>query len=924
MAPIDNILKNIAAAQQLSQANQSLRIVAVVSGSDMEQQNWQRRFACYAPYFFNRDGSTLFVSLQEKLGEKTRQGNFLGTLLAYRRLEEEARHHGMCLRDHVVLLGMIFGRGERMSPFTQLEGNCKSAIATTSIGTVLPQQYLTAIEEALWYFVPVATYLEKGGFRGILDKWGDETEIASVDLTVIPEEKTFASYDAVKVVSVVKITEELARNKDWVVFDESHNIVAQIARQPMTDLIGRLNKFGIGQADDGNYYAGVSLGPAALSYDVLDIAAAIFQDEISDRNACVDFDPFLWLAIAMDEDPRPWESLVSADKKLQELVRLVPSFFSKIQLLKRRFQQQYGRKLNMKILDLGSHVYWADIGQHSAMREKYLAVKAADHQGLIARRLDRIPEARDQHGNIVLNSRVSSQVTITDSVIVNSRITGTGTIQGSVIKDSLVHNPEMKDAFVILSARLGNKTVLGTHSGLYKSIGREEIVLGSGSRSGTILTAADGPCHIRVEEKTDLKAKVNYEEALPGNQHSFAGLYAKMTGVSAQELALRRSNRLKGLLTEAFGHGMPLPIKAYQEPKIWGVAGIGEYWFGSSSAGKSAPVFLPGEKLAIADILSHCQEAQLAASDTLPLVKILTPARWLSIQFHDTKQELWVVTAVNNACAGKEARVILGFSPTVLSRYGSDTPRYYVAILQQYGKELNILLDLLLAKGCQELLAATHDIAVVAAKVQDEDPAIARHLQTWQELRRQVDAFYHYLPVREGDVIPIPAGTLHSLGPGVEVVEPQIPGPSLPLDDGATYPVRYYFPGYPRETGQKELALARTGELKTTTGHKILPHVTSPRANVEVEDFSDIFEGSGLTVHRLAMDKNTSYGVTGNRTVHMLSTVTGQAGIETDTGYYDIPPVCPDGEMLLLPAGLPNYSLKATSQAQILDIFYLD
>ncbi len=60
----------------------------------------------------------------------------------------------------------------------------------------------------------------------------------------------------------------------------------------------------------------------------------------------------------------------------------------------------------------------------------------------------------------------------------------------------------------------------------------------------------------------------------------------------------------------------------------------------------------------------------------------------------------------------------------------------------------------------------------------------------------------------------MPSGTLHAMGPGVYVIEPQISGPTQSLEDGTTYPVRYYFPGYQREGALKSLDIDRVGEMK--------------------------------------------------------------------------------------------------------------
>jgi hypothetical protein len=217
---------------------------------------------------------------------------------------------------------MLFGRGERMSPITQAKGCRKPGIEVTPANIEIRgvKKALTAIEEALFDFIPVAKYLEKRKFRGILDKWSDETEIASIDLTKDPGAgESLADHDIIKTISVMEITDELARQKDWVFFDEEGKIVPQLFHNDKKILIEQLKKLGIKSYEDGKYYAGISLGPVAVSYDVLDIASNVFANEIEEEGVYFDFDSYLLMAFAMEDDDAGWKSAVRADKGLCKL-----------------------------------------------------------------------------------------------------------------------------------------------------------------------------------------------------------------------------------------------------------------------------------------------------------------------------------------------------------------------------------------------------------------------------------------------------------------------------------------------------------------------------------------------------------------------------------------------------------------------------
>jgi len=1576
------VLDNIGFA---TSAGEKVKIAVVVSGSEVDQENWQERLDRTSSNVFNPDGSSLVLSLQEKIGDKTREGNFLGTLLAYRHIKKAADKAGIPYKDYVTMIGMLFGRGERMSPITQAEGDRKPAISVTPATMEIKgrEGSLAAIEEALLYFTPVVQYLEKRGFRGVLDKWGDETEIASIDLTRGPGEgESLAQQDVMKVISVLKlddITDPQAVEKDWVIFDEDGNMLAQVSRNKngadalRKDLKAKMGEFGI-DLD----YVGISLGPVAVSYDVLDIASEVFAEEIEKEGIYFDFDPYFLMALAMEDDPAKWDAAVKADKGLQKLVDMVSGFFGKVQNIKKIFREKHGRDLNLKILDLGGNVYWADIGQHSAMREKYLALNDKGARGVIARKVANIPGVRDENGNIIVDSEISPDVKVKDSVIVNSKITGKGTITGSVIMDSELDNVKITDAFAVRSARLGN-TVLEKKCGIYNSLGVNDLTLKTiekiedgetktyGMRHISVLTSK-GKIDMEVAENTDLRDKKNtYNVPIFGNDISFEDAYNEMFGVSMEELERRRTeelaklNRIKektkkfeqlsfgtsglrdtvenmtdmecyinargfirslidrGLLEKkdtisiagdlrsstprimnavakavedegktggyelkldfcgfipsptaalrgrtkgsisimvtgshipfnmngvkfykksgeevlkgldertilegvagvrkeeyarsweeslfdekgmfksspeydltanqseteeqyvnrylnafpkdalagvevvlyehsAVGNdilkkiyerlgakviavgksekfiaidtekitptlkdilekysnpvtlseeltserewtiqmitkrpfavtftdgdkdrpgladengnfltgdklgllvakllrptfaaipvssnkgvveelrkmgikvvltkiGSPHVIKAmndelavnpdakalgweanggfllgstfaipgggeltrfatrdavlplvsaiylsknpgkilgkkgpmkmselidteiphiynyasvydkfqerfktdratalatmraivpalapklnddkvvaidfdegtaerriekeingekvltfetekvkiddlykkddpdlkewyrvkeklgevftseagfaevksvnildgvqvtfrngeishlrpsgnapefrnyamaagqeraeeivavgvediipvladevwaarahktveraltpgiytvrtmppkdtpadrvlyailqrrepvgvlpYKQPKVWGVNGIGEYWYGAEIGEKSSVAKVGEDAVPMAELMQYAPEEILGEAVTrnfgerLPLVKILTPKDRLSLQFHDAKNELWIVTGIDKSLAGKTPSIIVGFSQKAVDKYGRDVTKEYGKALENYGEKLNKLIDLLETRGYKDLLGETRNVVVAAQRVMGKEHDIKEALGQLYSARGQLESFYNYRAVKVGDVVPVPAGTLHALTAGIEVVEPQIAGPTQSLEDGATYPVRYYFPGYQRPGAQKKLDIDRVGEMNPAVVRESEPEIIAEG----VERLPGMFERKGLEVHRITLEKGRELKVPESTSFHTLVTVKGKARVIIGEKTYDIPKASPGGEMLIIPATVASYKIIADEPSQVIDTF---
>ena len=539
----NTILKNIRLAKYLPQKNNSLRIVIVVSGSDIDRLEWEERFRKTGSLIFNNDGSTRIFSFQEKIGTKTREGNFFGTLLAYRNLKESAEKEGINYLATVPLLGMLFGRGERISPFTQIEGNRKPAIRVGSFpnysgeGTL----HMTALEEALLYFSPVAIFLEQRGFRGILDKWGDETEIASIDLGSNPQAKNeLGDIDVLKFVSTHEITFELASQKDWVIFDSQNNVFKMLSRDSKSNLEQKI-EFSINQAQNKQMLkTGVSLGPVAVSYKFLDIALAVFEKEIVKENIFLDFDPYFLMALAFEGNKNDWERNLIEDSLYQSIREMIPDFFDKILLLKSSFESTYNRKLNFKVFDMGESVYWADIGQHNMMREKYMLLNKNTDEGIIGRIIEDLPDKTDSNGNIIVHSQVSRHVVVKNSVIVNSYVTGEGFITESVIKDSVINSPAITRAFAVLSYRPFGGTILEENSGIYRSIGLKPLTLGSYMRQGTILFE-NKQIELSVREDTDLRdKKTTYDVSILNNPISFNEAYSLMSAVSMNDLDIRR------------------------------------------------------------------------------------------------------------------------------------------------------------------------------------------------------------------------------------------------------------------------------------------------------------------------------------------------------------------------------------------------
>ncbi len=363
------------------------------------------------------------------------------------------------------------------------------------------------------------------------------------------------------------------------------------------------------------------------------------------------------------------------------------------------------------------------------------------------------------------------------------------------------------------------------------------------------------------------------------------------------------------MVTNVIIDGTPLPLIPHAESKPWGgdpkkgissfvpvkTGLIGEYWLSSTETGKSSQVLLPGREtpLLLSEVIRENPEAMLgrrvaAKYGTTPLlVKCLTPGQQsrisdLSRQVHDTKNELWVVARV----IAPQPQIVLGFNPEKLALFRAGGRIDRGAFLEAYAKTLacfGLVLrqanDALIKAGLEESLRKTGNTSVLLETLVNTENA--REWCSWLErlatAEGDIDAFYNYLPVSVGQIIQVPAGTVHALMRGVEVIEPQIGGRTLPLEDGARYPVRYSH------------GVDARGHLVSIENHEVneifraisLDAPSSPAMmapNVELGRFP------GLEVSSIALSGNGDLEVDTKGEYHILTLLSGKVEVHTDTG----------------------------------------
>lgn len=535
-----SILNNIQKTKEILDNNLGPKIIGLISGNEEDRLFLEERFNQTKIF----GAGSKIVSVREE----TRKGNFLGTLLFYKKLKE-FDYLNMLLKDKTVLCGMVFGKGERLSPITHAFDNMKPSMPTFNsikVSDRIIQE--TTIESALRFFSLVSSYLESKGFSGILDKWGDEIQIPGREFSY-QKNDSFKEYDIIKMVSEQTVNPDNAKEKDWVGYDEDNNMTMQIPRRPI-EKFQELAEKGLVKVKNRNYVCGISLGPVAISYRLLDISLEVFKDELETKGVYFDFDPYFLMALTLANKQNgriEWEKARdNGINKLDEMMiknKYGFDFFSKVKSIIDIYEKNYLKKLIVKVVDL-DNLYWADIGQHKSMRETFMSLKENTREGFISRQIAQIPHEKDINGNIIVNSVIGKNVSITNSVIINSRI-NKGMINDSVIIDCHYHHADINNSFTVSDRVFKIKS--HKNSGSIRSLSNRELIIPESSRHVTIILP-EGSFSFTVEEKHDLRNEQNMAFPVNNNKYSFRELYDLVSKHQRKELNEKREKLEKEIL----------------------------------------------------------------------------------------------------------------------------------------------------------------------------------------------------------------------------------------------------------------------------------------------------------------------------------------------------------------------------------------
>ncbi len=523
---------NIALTAELFARGETPELIGTVSGSATARAFWQD--------LLDRARESFRAATAVSFVEDLPTNQAFGLLLLWQRLKPHLRG------DRGALVAFVFGDGTRSTPFTETDCAQKPAIATfIPAGPGRKKRFLSMVEVALRYFVPVQQFLRRSGFEGLVVKWGDEVQIPTRDLS--GSDPLFREADIVRFVSLREMTADEARNKDWVGVEESGRITAFIPRRPLAEM-GTLAERGLLQRRGDRLWGGVNLGSIAVSSVLLDCLLEEFSGEVNDPAARRDdrpaLDPefFTALTVAALEDPRAcaeaWERAVTECPDARRMDARFPNLIHRLQRVIHTLETRQGRKLKLVAMDFGDQ-YWGDIGQHAKIREFYLALNQDSPTGEVARAMAGLSGRRDAQGNLIVNSRVSPQTRVSHSVLINATLYGSGVVENSVLIGTCAGNVEIRGGFDVLSRAAELRIQPG--GGTYKVVSSTVVQAGAGERLTTLFLPSVGTQVFRVREETDLKDRSrNYAVPVLANPLSFQQAHVEMGSLSMEALEQRR------------------------------------------------------------------------------------------------------------------------------------------------------------------------------------------------------------------------------------------------------------------------------------------------------------------------------------------------------------------------------------------------
>ncbi len=500
-------------------------VVAIVNGGDGEivraDLEGRRRS------LFRDDGETRVFAHEEV----ARRGQWLGLLDALRHREEAL---GPLDEDAVQVGIMLPGQGTRLAPLTQRLYGIKPDLPLLVRAGRAGERFLSAAAASIFTWTLVSRHLERLGFRGVLWKWGDEPQVPARVLADLAQD--LADADAVRFGAAAEVTEDLARNKDWLVVErDTGRLVRPLRRRSRADLLAALSSANEGRA----VQALVHVGSPGFSHALLAAAREAFEDV----EGWIDVDGWLFEALTLDD--AAWAAERERDAGLRALLAEHPDFRARVSRLAEGVTRRRGRPPVVRVVDLDAGLWWGDVGQLSRARETLLEVACDGEVGRFARRLASIDHVvPDRFGNrLVGDAHVPGDGSVRASVVIDARVDGPAEIRGAVLVGSDLGRARIGRGSVVVGT-----TVLDLETGddalVFRAVAERAVVPAGGVLTHVPTDPADlarGLDAWRADQRTDLGAAEVQRRPAFGNPASFGEKLLEMRRRDVDPLEVERA-----------------------------------------------------------------------------------------------------------------------------------------------------------------------------------------------------------------------------------------------------------------------------------------------------------------------------------------------------------------------------------------------
>ncbi|MCL0084357.1 hypothetical protein M1N82_02315 [Dehalococcoidia bacterium] len=830
------------------EADRGFDVIIVVSSDRDQADFWQSRLEASRGSVTGRKAQIISVEEDWPGGA----GQLLGTLYAWEKARANCSLHETLRSGGSVAMYHTAGKGMRMAPLPAAEANNKSAIKLPRLIEIDGKKTaLTVLEGVIFQTGLFAA--SRGGRLCVF--WGDQIFIPSRPV----------DFEGRHHAEILSIRAEIPSDEDvWKSEWQSYGLliptaggeVLQREKQTWSELKQLIDR-GIAQPDEsGRIILGKSLGCFSISHALLEALRREFAGELAGKRARMDTDPHLWMPLTSTR-----EEFVSGggDEALWE----------RVNGFKRRFLAREGQGLRLiGDKDLGSQTLWWDYGQLRLYHAGFLRLLEKSLEGECLRQFYDLEEywIESSHSgellvenSILLDTQAKGKVK--DSVLLGVSADYLD-ISGSVIINSSLSRARARDALI------------------YNCIDLTNIALSSGE----VVADTFLPPYGRVRMKTELRrdGKKEWIETIPGNPYSFEELHKLVMTQPKSERSrwmgyYQNREKIQEYL-ELLKHGFIKPAADNLVELVWGGdhiekmkglppsgRSIGESWECSTHPRHPSRVRLNEDlEITVIDLLSLMGEDILGrgiASEFKGQLPIL-------FKFIDARQDLSVQVHPSDEKARELGESDTGKNEAWLVLHAEEGAVMYLGFKEDVARD-----------EFEEALASP------------EINIAARYLNA--------------LPVKAGDMLFNPTGTVHAIGKGVVLAEIQ-------QSSGITYRVWDW-----NRVPQRPLHIAKAMESLNFGQTTRADFELTPRRLSEKEE--RLIDSFHFSVDRLTLAAGKKLVGETKGGFQVLTCLTGKVELVAQ----DSRECLSQWESLLVPAALGQYEIIAQEESVLLKSFVL-